>query len=233
MSEFSKVKLGKRLTAIEAVVVDGAYDHIWDCCCDHGLLGFQLLEKNKAKTVHFVDIVPQLLIDIEQKLKRFYMGKNKWQVHCLDVSKLPLNKHKDDKHLVIIAGVGGQLLITILSTLLPLASAMNIEFILSPVHHNYQLRQFLFTHQCFLIDEFIVAENKRYYEVIHLKPVKNNTQINREQSISLVGDKMWDFKNSEHHSYLQQTIQHYQRIAKNPNIDVSEIINAYQRLITL
>ncbi|GLS91141.1 SAM-dependent methyltransferase [Psychromonas marina] len=227
MEEFSKVKLGKRLTAIESIVND-EYDHIWDCCCDHGLLGFQLLEKGKAETQHFVDIVPQLLEQIESKLKRFYRGDKQWQVHCLDVAQLPLLDYPTQKHLIIIAGVGGQLLIDFLSKLLPLSATMNIEFVLSPVHHNYQLRAFLANHQCALIDEFIVAENKRYYEVLHI----NNSEphVNAAQ-ISLVGNKMWDFENSDHQNYLQQTLAHYQRMAKNPNTEVDQIISAYQQLI--
>ena len=58
-------KMGKRLQQIQAQLKQ-SYDHIWDCCCDHGLLGFSLLDAQLAKTVHFVDIVPELLQQIEQ-----------------------------------------------------------------------------------------------------------------------------------------------------------------------
>lgn len=219
----NKVKLGTRLASIEAMVAR-RYDHIWDCCCDHGLLGFQLLENNKAQHIHFIDIVPNLLDDIAHKLKRYYQGEANWHVHCLDVGELPINDFPDEKHLVIIAGVGGQLLIELLTTLLPLTTSLNVEFIVSPVHHNYQLRKFLITQQCGLMDESIVTENKRFYELMHIK--KNVTT-----EISLVGDKMWDFENPLHPVYLQQTISHYQRIAKNPKIEVSHIIKAYQDLL--
>lgn len=227
MSEFSKVKLGKRLSAIESTVNSG-YDHIWDCCCDHGLLGFHLLEKDKTKTQHFVDIVPALMTEIEAKLKRFYRGEQQWQVHCMDVTKLPLLEYKAEKHLIIIAGVGGELLIDFLSKLLPLSATMNVEFILSPVHHNYQLRSFLANSACSLIDELIVAENRRYYEVLHINNIEANTS---SEKVSPVGNKMWDFNNKQHQHYLCQTIEHYQRMAKNPNIEVQQIISAYQQLI--
>ena len=225
MNKFSKVKLGKRLAAIESIV-DGHYDHIWDCCCDHGLLGFQLLEQNKASNLHFVDIVPQLLVDVENKLKRFYKGLNHWHVHCLDVAALPLTDYPEEKHLVIIAGIGGQLLIELLRKLMPVARSLNVEFILSPVHHNYQLRVYLSQQKCALIDEYIVAENKRFYEVIHLNN-KAGTLV------STVGDKMWDFENPSHQIYLQQTIKHYQRMAQNPDSEVNDIINAYKQLYVL
>jgi len=222
MSEFKKVKLGKRLAALASSIESG-YDHIWDCCCDHGLLGFQLLEQGKAKTLHFVDIVPQLLLEIEDKLTRFYHGEAQWQVHCLDVALLPLLEDKNDKHLIIIAGVGGLLMVDLLVKLLPITKGLNVEFVLSPVHLNYQLRAFLRAQGCGLIDEFIVSENKRFYEVIH---IDNQSAI----EVSLVGDRMWNFEDPEHRSYLAQTIAHYERMANNPKMDLEEILTAYKAL---
>jgi len=222
MSELNKVKLGKRLSHIEAMVGQG-YDHIWDCCCDHGLLGLLLLEKSKAAHIHFVDIVPNLLVEIEQKLNKYYQGKDNWFVHCLDVAELPITEYKQAKHLVIIAGVGGELLIELLTKLLPLTATLNIEFILSPVHHNYQLRSFLIKQNCALLDEKLIEENNRFYELLFI-----STRHGRP--ISPVGDRMWDLDNIKHQDYLHKTISHYQRIAKNPNIDVSEIIKSYQNL---
>lgn len=217
------MKLGKRLSTIEAMV-GYDYDHIWDCCCDHGLLGLQLLENNKAKHIHFVDIVMPLLIEIETKLTRFYQGDDHWHIHCLDVALLPIKPYKNKKQLIIITGIGGLLLVELLTALLPLTKALNVEFILSPVHHHYQLRHFLIANGCYLIDECIVAENRRFYEVMHVKQ-------DRADPIALVGNKMWDFSHLQHQTYLQQTISHYQRLAKDPNSDVGEIIKAYQDLL--
>lgn len=216
------MKLGKRLKCIESLV-NPDYEHIWDGCCDHGLLGFQLLKKGKAKHIHFVDIVAPLLVEIKAKLECFYQGENRWHVHCLDVALLPIKQYKHERHLVIIAGVGGELLIDILSKLLPLTATLNVEFILSPVHHNYQLRAFLNGYNCSLVTECLVEENNRFYELLHIKNKLGDP-------IPLAGNQMWDFNNSQHHRYLQQTINHYQRIAKNPNIDVTEIIKTYQAL---
>ncbi|QSA20815.1 SAM-dependent methyltransferase, partial [Vibrio furnissii] len=38
------MKLSKRLQTIEKLVTQH-YDHIWDCCCDHGFLGMTLLQR--------------------------------------------------------------------------------------------------------------------------------------------------------------------------------------------
>tara|TARA_R110001583_G_scaffold67490_3_gene192862 strand:- start:2279 stop:2992 length:714 start_codon:yes stop_codon:yes gene_type:complete len=233
VNKCNKVKLGKRLQAIEMMVAED-YDHIWDCCCDHGLLGFQLLENNKGNHLHFVDVVAPLMKEIEQKLQRYYQGESKYSVHCLDVAALPLADYQQEKHLIIIAGVGGELLIHFLTALLPLTSLLNVQFLLSPVHHNYQLREFLQKQNCHLLDEKIIEENKRFYELIHIEsPIMKSPSLNTmalNHPISLVGDKMWDFDNSSHRTYLQQTIEHYQRMSKNPSINVFDIIKAYQDL---
>lgn len=57
------MKLSKRLQQIDHMVKHG-YDHIWDCCCDHGFLGASLLEREAAAHIHFVDIVPELINNV-------------------------------------------------------------------------------------------------------------------------------------------------------------------------
>ncbi|MCW0469406.1 hypothetical protein OH492_11565 [Vibrio chagasii] len=51
--------------------------YIWDCCCGSWLLGVQLLADNKAPHIHFVDIVPSLMSELESKLVR-YFPKARW-----------------------------------------------------------------------------------------------------------------------------------------------------------
>lgn len=222
------VKIGRRLQEIEAMI-SSQYTHIWDCCCDHGLLGFSLLNAQAAQTIHFVDIVPELLNQIRETLYKYWKGDDAgWQVHCIDAGKLPLKQFssqpKTDKHLIIIAGIGGDLLIELLHSLQPLCGSYHIEFILCPVHHNYKVRQFLMANHFALHNETLAFENKRGYEILH---------VSRQASepLSAVGSKMWDLSNPSHRQYLNKTIAHYQRIAKNPNIDVMTIIKDYQQLL--
>lgn len=220
------MQLGIRLQSIETMV-STSYDHIWDCCCDHGLLGFSLLQKERAGSVHFVDIVPNLLEQIETKLKKHWQRERQnWQTHCLDVANLPVNifSGKNEKHLIIIAGVGGELIVNMLKSLLPKVSNINVQFILSPVHHHYQLRSFLIENKLALINESLVFENNRAYEILHLS--SNGSKV-----LSKTGSLMWDFNDPLHHKYLQKKIKHYTRMAKNPQMNVSHIINDYRRLL--
>ncbi len=49
------MKLGNRLKQLYSKVT-AEYEHIQECCCDHGLLGASFLERQAAmQTIHFVD----------------------------------------------------------------------------------------------------------------------------------------------------------------------------------
>ena len=263
------LKLGKRLQQIEKMATSEEYGHIWDCCCDHGLLGCALLNRqveatisdtssnmpvntvsntarNKDSDIHFVDIVPELMAELENKLQRFYssslntvIAKN-WQTHCLDVAKLPLDQY-DGKHLVIIAGIGGDLMIKFIEAINQQHKSLAIDFLLCPVHHQFSLRSKLIELDFSLIDEVLVEENQRFYEIL-LVSSTCSADSRVESKVSPVGDKIWlsdstapltvhlsclSIKNSNEHSrkvslsqaeiadkYLNKTLNHYQRMQK-------------------
>ncbi len=122
-------------------MVTSDYTHIWDCCCDHGLLGSALLSRLAAPNIHFVDIVPELTNKLENKLQRFYPDSpSKWKIHCLDVAALPIEQY-EGRNLVIVAGVGGDLITQFVNAIHQSHSATNIDFLLCPVHHQFTLRQ--------------------------------------------------------------------------------------------
>lgn len=242
------MRTGIRLTKIDKMITQ-PYQEIWDCCCDHGLLGLALLKRQAADIVHFVDVVEPLMVKLENTLQQFFSDEdyqNHWQVHCLDVAQLPLTA--EPKKLIILAGVGGELLIELMTAIInhyksvkSLVQGNNnaeeheLEFILCPVHHHYKVRQVLIKLNAQLIDECLVTENKRFYEIIHVSiPIvrygdQANTK-NNVKAVSAVGSLMWDLNQTMHQQYLAKTIKHYQRMLNNPEMDVTEIIAAYQNL---
>jgi len=229
------LKLGKRLQKIDQMVASH-YSHIWDSCCDHGLLGSSLLSRQVANIstnipskIHFVDIVPELMVDLENKLQRFYINSS-WQTHCLDVASLPLEQY-EGKHLVIIAGVGGDLMIKFIEEIYKKHSTTNIDFLLCPVHHQFSLRSKLIELDFSLKDEKLVEENNRFYEVLL---VSSSSESNNK--ISPVGDKIWLPETQKQTEiakrYLTKTIAHYQRMMlgfnQGSNKDIEDILNIYQ-----
>jgi len=204
------MKLNKRLLVLSEMVTK-PYQLVWDCCCDHGLLGIKILSDGLVKQVNFVDLVPEIITNLDNKLSRF--GHKlpvdcQWQTFCQDVALLSLDNaleksHADTKELVIISGVGGELMLSMLSRLMESYSGKNIDFLLCPVNHTYQLREGLIKLNFKLIEERLVTDNDRGYELL----LVNQTA---QQPLSLLGECLW-VNESESQLYLQKLIQHYQR----------------------
>lgn len=224
------MKLSNRLKKIESMVPADSYTHIWDCCCDHGLLGAALLSRHKAPHIHFVDIVPELIDKLESKLQRFYQNLvSNWQVHCLDVADLPIGKF-DGNHLVIIAGVGGDLLTQLVTEIHQNHPATEIDFLLCPVYHQFTLRQQLIELDFNLKLEVLIEDNHRFYEILL---VTNVAKIEEKLSkVSPVGELIWQADSDEQtiiiRNYLNKTLNHYQRIQQHKNADIQNIIEAYR-----
>lgn len=212
-------------------MVTTGYDHIWDCCCDHGLLGAALLSKQVAPFIHFVDIVPELMQQLENKLARFYpqesrTSNSQWQVHCIDVTALPLQQ-PNGKHLVIIAGVGGDLMSEFVKTIYLKNPTADIDFLLCPVHHQFALRQQLIQLDFNLRAEALIVENQRFYEILLISSNTNNAH----SKINPVGELIWQANTPEQlkivAGYLNKTLAHYKRMYLNSHSEVQHIINAY------
>ena len=245
------VRISQRLQQINKMVI-GEYDHIWDCCCDHGLLGMLLLQRRATPKVHFVDCVAPLMQQLTSELQRFSPHQeinsgvstppdkpfSLWQVHCIDVAALPL-EHSDEQanHLIIIAGVGGELLVELVRSIVARHSHRRLEFILCPVHHNYYVRQSLAELGLSLQAEVLIEENSRFYEILHLSYSDISVTVPNEKDtgLTLTGSVMWQgLTTSEKHQarqYLEQTISHYQRIPVDKLPHKLQILAEYQHIL--
>ncbi|GGB77680.1 tRNA (adenine(22)-N(1))-methyltransferase TrmK [Shewanella inventionis] len=231
------MKLGLRLTQLNDMIPTG-YLHIWDCCCDHGLLGAALLSRQASPTIHFVDIVPNLMQQLEDKLQRFYPRQPipQWHVHCIDVAKLPLSDYSESP-LVVIAGVGGDLMIELVNSICLQNPQLHIDFLLCPVHHQYELRQHLIKLECRLIDEKLIEENRRFYEILYIRrdpklPV--NVANDSLTDIDPIGNVIWQASDAAQQDiamrYLAKTIAHYSRINQSRSGNTSQALKEYQQV---
>jgi len=217
--------LNKRLATIESFVDDG-FDHIWDCCCDHGKLGKQLLRNQSAPHIHFVDIVPSIIDTLNQSLAKGAWPKNsEYSVYCQDVAKLPLDKFSpSDKHLIIIAGVGGKLTLSFVAELAKQYGHLNLQFLLCPLRHQFELRQGASAAGLSLVNEQLIEHDKRFYEVMLLSN-------DAGEAIADVGSVLWQHATPMHVRYLQGIVAHYQRMANSPTSDVANELEQYQTLL--
>ncbi|MDA9556677.1 tRNA (adenine(22)-N(1))-methyltransferase TrmK [Vibrio sp.] len=205
------------------------YDHIWDCCCDHGFLGAYFLEHHDKPHVHFVDIVPSLIEIVRSRLSQFYPHlSHRWDVYCHDVAQLPLETHQG-KHLIMIAGVGGELLSNFITSIIQHCGTQDIDFVVCPVNNAYEVRQTLKDNEFLVIDEQLLEENRRFYEIIYC--TRSNEHL---PTITVTGHSLWQIQDHEQQShatmYLQKLLTHYRKIQQGGKQDVSHIVSAYESI---
>ncbi|TEW52984.1 tRNA (adenine(22)-N(1))-methyltransferase TrmK [Psychromonas algicola] len=220
------MKLNKRLLAL-AEMVKHPYGVVWDCCCDHGLLGFQILANGLVKQVNFVDVVPDIIDRLNTKLKTYshhLPSDVQWQTFCADVADIPLANSQDlmqaqasgkPQQLVIISGVGGELMIGMLDKLIQRYNGHNIDYLLCPVHHAYKLRNKLVQLDFKLKQEQLITDNQREYELLLVNQLEGRT-------LSVTGNELWE-NTKQHQDYLVKLISHYQRVTKAESLD--DLIN--------
>ena len=218
-------------------MVASDYQHIWDCCCDHGFLGASLIADKISPQVHLVDIVPELISSLEIKLNKLFPhqptdSSKRWQTHCLDSSNLPLEDYHG-KQLIIIAGVGGELATSMVRDICLKHPDVALDFLLCPVHQLYTLRQQLIKLKIGLKSEVLIKENKRFYEILLLSRASEPEPELKTKEVSPTGKAIWQGNSVEEkkiaQDYLQVTLSHYQRMQLgSDNPALVEAFNAYQ-----
>ncbi|PKI15993.1 SAM-dependent methyltransferase [Colwellia sp. 12G3] len=211
-------------------MVTSDYTHIWDCCCDHGFLGASLLSRQAAQTIHFVDIVPELITTIENKLQQFYLNSlSDWKTHCIDVAKLPLKEY-EGTHLIIIAGIGGDLMNQFINDIHRKHPNLTIDFLLCPVNNQFTVRQKLIALNVSLKNEVLIEDNRRFYEIILVSSTSDT-----DRKVSDVGDDIWQSNTTTKANivkrYLEKTLNHYSRVQQGSTDCVDHIISAYRNKV--
>ena len=216
------LKLPVRLEMLQKMIAY-PYGHVWDCCCDHGYLGYSILNDPSIQSVvHFLDVVEPIVTNVKRELESSDFDNERWKTHCLDLKSLVLPL-SDKKQLLIIAGVGGDLTIEFVEAVLRNNPKTEVDFLLCPVRQLYKVRVELDKLGLSLVEERIVKDGGRCYEIIYLS-------TGDMRKLHPVGDLMWDLTQGEHREYLTQNIQHYQRVEKQLNGAASPALAAYLEL---
>lgn len=203
--------LGARLNAVFELVCEAqlkpasAYDKVWDCCCDHGYLGAKLLAAGVSPAVAFVDQQAHIIEQLAAKLQTLDDGSLTGRYEALACDAGTLNLLPGLRHLVILAGVGGEHIVDILAAIHTQHPAADIDYILCPTTTQFDLREYLVAEDFDLQHEQLVAEKGRDYEVI-----LTSRAVFTGENVTLVGN-MWDPKNPDHLRYQNKLIQHYER----------------------
>ena len=183
-----------------------------------------LLKRNAANHVQFNDIVPTITNQLSQKLNQYFPNDSSWNVTCGDASDIGLTKTQT--HLVILAGIGGDRFVEILQGITNKNPSINFDIVACTVHHNYRVRSYLAGLNYKLVDESLVKENKRFYEVIYASKAGDSP-------ISNVGDLIWQKDKELAREYLAGNIEFFSNKVKGDAEGYTHILDAYKAVKTI
>lgn len=164
------MKLAKRLQTISSFVSPDAV--LVDIGCDHGWLGIYLLENKKVKYVYASDVARGPLDNVRRNIDKYQINKR-----MEAVLSDGLNGFKDITFTdIVIAGMGGSLIIDILDQNLDLLQDKNL--VLQPNINAEGLRRYLLAHGFRITDETVVSENDISYYIINAQKKNEGTNDN-------------------------------------------------------
>ncbi len=170
---------------------------IADVGTDHGYVPARLLQENLAERVIATD-VSKLSLDKSERLLTELFSKDKFDVRCGDGLKV---LEPGDMEVVIIAGMGGQLMIRLLTDEMELVKSLKY-IILQPMQGAELLFNWLSEHGFKLLDMRLAREDRRFYPMMKLSYTGINEDINYEC-----------FHSSPNYpAFVEFQVNHYQQI---------------------
>ena len=162
------ISIDDRLKSIASLV--SKCDVIADVGTDHGYLPIYLIQNNIANFAFATDVAASPLASAKENIAKYGLESKFKTILCDGLTKLPKNVDT-----VIIAGMGGNLMIDILEN----KKFEYKTYVLQPNLHHYALRKYLMEHNYTIVDEKITYANKKYYEIF--KVVKGKQQLSELQ----------------------------------------------------
>ena len=151
-----------------ASLVDNC-DIIADIGTDHGYLPIFLLQNKIAKFAYACDVAKGPLQSAIDNLKKYNLQDNSETILTDGLINVPAKVNT-----IIIAGMGGNLIIDILKN-----RQFDFQtYILQPNIHHYALRKYLMENNFQIVDEKVSYAQKKYYEIIKVKHGKQTLNEN-------------------------------------------------------
>lgn len=197
MEAFTKkeVLLSKRMQMVADMVTLG--NVISDIGCDHGFVSIYLVENKICPRVIAMDVNEGPLLRAKEHIEERGLAKY-IDIRLSDgMEKLALAEADG----ILAAGMGGRLVIKILSDYMEKAKALK-EVILQPQSELHLVRQFLTEQGFHILKEDMVEENGKYYPAI-----KVTWQSGPEQKLSQVQQWYGPYLLKTKHSVLLEYLQ--------------------------
>ena len=155
------MKLSKRMETIASYV--GKTENLADVGCDHGYLSIELIRRNVANHVYAMDINKGPLEHAKEHIIEAGLSGQIDVILCDGLKGLTPGMVDT----VVIAGMGGPLMIDILSESKNVADMVK-EFVLQPQSEINDFRHYLCDNGYRIEHEDIVFEDGKYYPIFHV-----------------------------------------------------------------
>ena len=131
--------------------------------------------------------------------------------------------NKDEADVIVISGMGGLLIIDILSKGIQIGRTAE-KLILQPMRDNFLLRKWLIENSFEISDVELVKEEDRFYEIIWALP---SDLVDSSQDINYIDDKLLEKKSLVLFEYIESQLDKYRMIAEK--LKVYDTPNAIRR----
>lgn len=209
------VKLTKRLNAVASLVSLGS--SVADVGCDHGYVPVYLVKNNIAVSCVAMDINEKPLASCERLVKEEMLEEKIKTRISNGLEKL----EKGECDTVIIAGMGGELIVDIISRC---SFSNELHFILQPMTHPEYVRKYLYDNGYEIYNDIIVNEGKHLYSVFDTKYTGKITP--KTQKDYFLGN-IKDFSQKE---YFLHLLNYLNNKAKS-GVDLTEAISAVEEIL--
>lgn len=165
----ANVKLSKRMKMVADTVTKGSI--VADIGCDHAYTSIYMMQEDIAKKVIAMDVNKGPLSKANENI-RYYGLSDKIETRLSDGAK---KLQQDEVNSIVIAGMGGRLVVKILSDSKDIIDGCN-ELVLQPQSEIYLVRKYL--HDIFfeIVEEKALKEDGKYYFIIKAKKERIDEQ---------------------------------------------------------
>lgn len=212
-----KLKLTDRLLKIASLVTKGK--KVADIGTDHGYIPVYLLNKGDIDYAILADVNKGPLENAKKEVRHNgLMDKVDLRLGSgIEV----LEKNEVDE--IIIAGMGGILISELLEAKKEVVHSLD-KLILQPMQAQNELRKYLLNNGYEILDEVLVKEDFRLYEIIIAKYTSNNTQV-EDEIFYEIGKKLIENKDPLLNEFIDKKIFMYNSIIKKIEDKAGESIN--------
>lgn len=202
--------LSERMLSVAGMVTEG--NRVADIGCDHGFVSIYLVQNHTAPAVLAMDINDGPLLRAKEHVDS--CGLSAYITVRKSDGARQLQWTEDGKRTeadtVIIAGMGGRLIIRILAESMEKLLTVS-ELILQPQSEISLVRSFLEEHKFQLITEDMIYEEEKYYQVLKAVPGIQRTTKLTDAELAF-GPVLLQEKNATLHRYLVKEAEKYNGI---------------------